>query len=235
MDAKKLLTVWETGRSAAPLERAILLLAVGLGPAAEETIRQYPLGLKERKLLILRQQIFGPQLEVVAACPICAEQLEFSILTADLMQTAPQALPETAELPLDDVTLTVRPLTINDLILAQGDGHALFERAVVTAVRHGEELVPDDLSAEAAAAVADQLRTLDPLMALTFDLTCPACEHAWSAPFDPLTFLWAEIERWGQRMLQTVHTLASTYGWSEEDILNMSAWRRDYYVELIRS
>ena len=30
-----------------------------------------------------------------------------------------------------------------------------------------------------------------------------------------------------------VHVLASSYGWRESDILNMSAWRRQYYLDLI--
>ena len=37
----------------------------------------------------------------------------------------------------------------------------------------------------------------------------------------------------GVRFLRDVHTLASTYGWREADILALSPWRRQYYLALI--
>jgi hypothetical protein len=33
--------------------------------------------------------------------------------------------------------------------------------------------------------------------------------------------------------MREVHTLAAMYGWRETDILAMSAWRRQRYLEMI--
>jgi hypothetical protein len=48
-----------------------------------------------------------------------------------------------------------------------------------------------------------------------------------------VTFFWSEISAEARRLLLEVHNLASAYGWSESDILSMSALRRRYYLEMI--
>ena len=63
--------------------------------------------------------------------------------------------------------------------------------------------------------------------------TCPACTFTWSEPFDIVTFFWAEIDAWARRLLADVHVLASSYGWSERDILALSPVRRQYYLEMV--
>jgi hypothetical protein len=50
--------------------------------------------------------------------------------------------------------------------------------------------------------------------------------------FDVVSYLWGEIEDWAERLLRDVHSLAAAYGWSERDIVGMSALRRRLYLEL---
>jgi hypothetical protein len=73
----------------------------------------------------------------------------------------------------------------------------------------------------------------DPLADLTLLATCPACGHNWRILFDIVSYFWDEIQAWGGRLMREVHTLASAYGWRETDILAMSAWRRQRYLEMI--
>jgi hypothetical protein len=40
------------------------------------------------------------------------------------------------------------------------------------------------------------------------------------------------LTTWVRRLLREVHTLALAYGWREADILNMSARRRRFYLEM---
>jgi hypothetical protein len=51
---------------------------------------------------------------------------------------------------------------------------------------------------------------------------------------DIASYLWSEIHAWAGRMLRDVHALAAAYGWREADILAMSPWRRQAYLEMIR-
>jgi hypothetical protein len=50
---------------------------------------------------------------------------------------------------------------------------------------------------------------------------------------DPLSFLWHELEQWARQTLAAVHRLAGAYGWREQDILALSAKRRQIYLEMI--
>jgi hypothetical protein len=64
------------------------------------------------------------------------------------------------------------------------------------------------------------------------EVLCPACGHTWVERFDPVQFLWTELDAWAARALQDVHALARSYGWRERDILEMSAARRRVYLAM---
>jgi hypothetical protein len=51
--------------------------------------------------------------------------------------------------------------------------------------------------------------------------------------FDIISFFWKEIDHWVKHLLLDVHVLAKAYGWSENDILEISPWRRRIYLEMI--
>ena len=64
---------------------------------------------------------------------------------------------------------------------------------------------------------------------LRFD--CMACGEAWSDRLDVAGCVWEEIAARARRLLDEVHVLAIYYGWSERQILAMSAARRDAYLQ----
>jgi hypothetical protein len=45
--------------------------------------------------------------------------------------------------------------------------------------------------------------------------------------------VWRELDEWAERTLHEIHVIASNYGWSESEILELSARRRQTYVEMI--
>ena len=73
----------------------------------------------------------------------------------------------------------------------------------------------------------------DPQADVQLAMTCPTCGQTRKAAFDIASFFWSEIERWSLRMFREVHTLATAYGWREKEILGMSAWRRQVYLQLV--
>ena len=83
------------------------------------------------------------------------------------------------------------------------------------------------------AALARTVAECDPQADIDLELTCPACGAQWRTPFDITGFLWRELEAWAMRTLRETHLLASAYGWSEADILALSAWRRQHYLDLV--
>ncbi|MGF6289674.1 hypothetical protein [Paraburkholderia youngii] len=82
-------------------------------------------------------------------------------------------------------------------------------------------------------AVAEAIAGLDPQAGIEFDMTCPACGRAFVAELDAASLLLEELDARARQSLREVHILASQYGWSECEILSMSAARRARYVELI--
>jgi hypothetical protein len=75
------------------------------------------------------------------------------------------------------------------------------------------------------------LEEADPCIDFAVDLECPACAHAWSAPFDVAGYLWEEIDTRARRLLDEVHVLARAYGWPEDEVLRLSDARRSAYLE----
>ena len=229
MNASELLQVWEVGRGLPPLERVIFLLTrAGWQDAGSLTV-----GQKNRALISLHEQFFSPQLACVARCPRCSTQLEFALSTALLAASAEHEPRQMLTLDHQAYTLTVRQPQLRDLQIAQGQGASLYARCVVEA-RSDKETVAFELLPESARlSVAKALLLDDPLLDIRLALECPECGASWKSPLDLLAFLWQEIERWSQRMLITIYRLASAYGWSEEQILSLSAWRRNRYLDLI--
>ena len=66
-------------------------------------------------------------------------------------------------------------------------------------------------------------------------LACPACGETSEQGFDIAAYLWADVNDWALRTVADVHLLASRYGWREDDILSMSAFRRRVYLRMIES
>ena len=93
--------------------------------------------------------------------------------------------------------------------------------------------MPAEWSDELETQISRALDEADPCMDLALDLVCPACEHAWRAPFDVGAFLWEEVDVRGRRLLDEVHAIARSYSWSERQILELSETRRHAYLERV--
>jgi hypothetical protein len=61
---------------------------------------------------------------------------------------------------------------------------------------------------------------------------CEACGHEGSAQLDAGELLWDEIDARAHALLGEVHQLARAYGWTESEILGLSAARRAAYLSM---
>lgn len=234
----ELLNVWERARPFPPEARAVALLSAVLPDAPPETLADLPLGRRDALLLTLRTRLLGERMEAVAACPACGERAEFSFTTADVRVPPPEADPGHPTVRAEGYEVAFRLPASADLAALR---HApdvasarrmLLARCVVEA-RHGEdEAGPDELPEAVVAAVAAEMSRLDPQADVRLATACPACAHTWEARFDIAAFLWTEIDAWARRTLREVHLLATAYGWSERDILSLTPWRRQVYLNM---
>ncbi|WP_322513380.1 hypothetical protein [Chloroflexus sp.] len=223
ISAATLLAIWEVGVAQPPVARALALLE----PLFPETaVADLPVGARDGLLLLVREWLFGAQMECVAACPACATRLEFSVTTTALRALAPAMAVQ--QLEINGRQLAFRLPASTDL-LALPPGPAamrhLIERCLIDA--------PATLSEGELTAIATAMAAADPLLDLQIELTCPDCGHAWAAPFDVAGFVWQELDRWARQALRDVHTLARAYGWRESDILALSPRRRALYLQMV--
>ncbi len=213
IQASHLADAWERGHVQHPLHRALTLLRVAEPERSIDDLSLLSIGERDRRLVALRRQLFGPRFEAVASCPRCSEKLDLDF-TADQLPSEPARdgvrLPNTADL------------------LAVANEPPERRAAALLARCTGSEL-----RAEEAAGAELRMAEADPMAHVELRLACPACGHDWTALFDIASFLWTELNDWILRLFRDVHTLARAYGWSEAEILGMSARRRQVYLDLL--
>lgn len=242
--AAELVVLWESGLRLSPVERGLRLLAALFPQTSGEDLAQKTIGERDGWLLTLREQLFGAEVASTVACPQCGEQLELNFSIPEVRDPRGDSPGPAGEAIayVDGYAIRCRAPTSADLLAVAGVAgaesaqRALLDRCI-TAIDAGgaPEGSPNlaHLPAAVAAAVAEQMAQVDPQADVRLALVCPACDHRWMAQFDILTFLWSELTDWVQRTLREVHLLASAYGWREADILAMSAWRRQWYLQQI--
>jgi hypothetical protein len=112
---------------------------------------------------------------------------------------------------------------------------SILARCVIEARGPTGRIDPQQIPPALVELLAEELERRDPLAAIWLDLECGQCRHAWPSLFDIASLLWIEIERWANALLREVHQLARAYGWSERDVLQMSAARRHSYLRMIEA
>lgn len=238
MDNRNLVRAWELGHGRSASFRALLLLALVFPEKTRQELAQESLGRRNAALFRLREMLFGPQMQAMATCPECQLAVEFAVSTQVLCTAAP-ALPARAAEPWrnGEFELEVRPPTSLDLAPEEDEPvrmrPELARRCIVQARRGGMAIETEDVPEEVLAGLAENMTAYDPHVETRLNLDCPACGTNWTARFDVVSFLWAEIAAEARRLCGEVHALAAAYGWREPDILAMSQVRRELYLELV--
>lgn len=259
LSTPELLEAWERGLSRSQLERALLLLSAATG-ASPKALAHLSIGERDAHLLELREQTFGPQLTSLAQCPACGERLEMTFNVADLRAVEKQGdaqqgtderasqeisvketrASETHALAVGVYEISFRLPDSFDLLAlahcsdAQAARQTLLARCLLKAQREAEDVAVEELPPDVLTRVVERMADLDPQADVRLALNCARCSKSWEEIFDINSFFWTEINAWAKRTLSDVHTLAKAYGWRERDILELSAWRRDFYLSMAR-
>lgn len=247
LSASQLLSLWEYGLGQPPWQRALTLLTAALPDVSPDALAILPLGERDAYLLALRETLFGPRLNSLAACPKCAERLELTFDVADVRMESlassdgehGRVTEELLSISLDGFSAIFR--LPNSLDLAQISGMSrreqawlhLLECCLISVDENGVMRNAEELPNSITAAIAGHMAAADPQGDIQIDLACPSCAHEWQVDFDILSFLWMEIHAWAQRILREVHLLARAYGWREAEIMALSPWRRQAYLQMI--
>jgi len=234
-----LLAAWERGASQSMTRRVLTLLATVYPELSDAQLLSLPIGQRDGLALKLRELLFGPQLNIVAKCPFCNEQLEVGLDVADICVEQNTLQHQPFALAVEGFELQFRLPDSQDLLHIEAVDSldaarsVFFERCLLSATYEGQECPVDTLPEEVLNKIEATMSAADPQADVELDLCCPECLHSWLAPFDIASFLWTEINAWAQRVLNEVHLLAKAYSWRETDILAMSPSRRRYYLERV--
>jgi hypothetical protein len=194
-------------------QRALALARLG-GLTGADTLT---LGARDTALLNLWRRWLGSSVPCLDTCPACTREVSFDL---------PIAAITTGEAPAPSGSW--RCLTTQDLIGAAGLEPDEARRALTTAVTGIAH--PD------SALVAEVDRWLerhDPMARVEIELCCAFCAERWERPFDIVEHLWIALHSAGQALLREIHVLASTYHWSERDILALPRARRRAYIAMV--
>jgi hypothetical protein len=240
LSTSTLLKIWEAGQNEPTYYRALLLLAAACPEEPMDALAKLRIGNRDSRLLTLREWTFGPTLACALACPACGEQLEITLHANNIRSQSPEPAGDEFSLESDQYHVDFRLPCSADLqavsscVENEGGRAMLIGRCIRRIRSHEGEIGPDRLPASVVEAVVNRMAELDPQADTRLLVTCSACNHAWHAFFDIVSFFWSEIQTWAFRTLQEVHLLASAYGWGEGDILSMSPVRRRLYLEMAR-
>ena len=247
LSASGLLDIWERGSGRPPVEQALVILGAAFPQAPPDDLSRLDFVQRDLCLLHLRSLTFGPQIKGLADCPACGHHLEFDFDARELpawtsplpnFESAMSLNPESS-LSIGGYEMIFRlPNSMDLFALSRVNDEAsmrqqLVGACVISVQQNGKALTADELPSQTLNVLLEQIGKSHPLADLTLSLTCPACSHFWELLFDIVSYFWSEIHAWSIRLLREVHALAMAYGWQEADILGMSAWRRQHYLEMI--
>jgi hypothetical protein len=249
LSASDLLNILEAGSDRTPVEQALIVLHAALPNTTTDALAKLTIGQRDALLFRLRELTFGPLLQGVVDCPKCHERLEL-VFDARTLQLSNAAFPDPAAMasqPVErtiaeeDYQITFRLPNSTDLAVSapsvsiEQARQTIAELCIVSIQQQNKTISVKDLPTEVLVTVIKQMENTDPYGNLNLSAICPACNHSWSILFDIVSYFWKEISSWAARLMNEVHLLAWAYGWQEKEILVMSAWRRQRYLELIGS
>jgi len=238
LKAQEILEIWEKGHDQHDLDRALTILEAACPDRKKDELAELSIAKRDRFLIALREGMFGHTLTGFSICPQCQERLEITLSTSDILFMQAH-FEQHYELLTGDLILKFRLPNSHDLAAITrckdiSSARAMLgKRCVEQALIKAKEVQYEELPDVAIEALCDQMSKIDPQSELILDLKCPECEHKWQVLFDIVKFFWTEINSHAKRLLDEVHTLAYAYGWSETDILSMSAMRRQFYIDRV--
>lgn len=233
-----ILSVWEKGAGMLPVYRALILLAFSCPDEKVETLAGLSIGRRDSLLLELREMTNGSKLSCLAHCPGCKERLDLAFDAAEIRVEAEKIGARAMSLQAGSFEVSFRLPNSLDLVAIEqcrdvrSARGILLSRCIISARQDGEEISSRILPEEVSDLVAKRMEEVDPQADIQLSLSCPSCSWKWSQTFDIVSFFWSEIDFLAHRIVEEVHALAKSYGWSEGEILAMSPRRREIYLEM---
>jgi hypothetical protein len=171
-------------------------------------------------------------LPLQAQCLDCAEAFEMELSLAAICELGHEAeRSPVIEIELEDAqAIVLRRPTGADQRRWQAEPEATDASMLADLLVSAPPL--ESLS-EQLTRIAAAMQTADLLSAFQISYVCPHCDHADDLALDLEGALLARLQSHTQQLTLEVHRLASRYGWSEAQILELPPHRRAAYLRLL--
>lgn len=244
LSAAQILALWDAGQTRHPIDRALLALALAMPEEAPDELADRPVGWREVNLLALRIATFGCMLDGYAPCPSCASLMEFSLDGSALLEELP-APDGNARITLDGQQWRLPSSRDQAMILDAPTPETavawLLDRcrmdksmpSASSPTINRETSRKTKCSPALINELESRMEALDPAANIRLGMRCTDCGHVWDAVLDIGTCFWDELGTRARQLLESVHRLASAYGWREAEILALSPARRAAYLNMI--
>ena len=194
---------------------------------------------RDQMLAEIYRRIYGQRVESTVDCGICGEVFDLDFSLPTLLRSLHSAeLPEPVE-QLDDGSyvladgLRFRLPGAEDEYAVMGLAPGVAESELLQrCIQDLPEGVDPDESAERIQAV---MESLAPIVDLELDARCPECGKDQQVHFDLQNFLLSSLCAERGKLMAEIHSLASSYGWSLTDILNLPRSQRRSLAALIEA
>lgn len=212
-------------------------------PPSPEFFWHLELGTRTECLLTLGTWGGTWDLEVELNCldSTCQAELDLTFSLAELSQLQhPVDRQDPIQVLLGGQSFTLRRPTGLDQLHWRSPSFAAKASPVLALI---QSLLPLEQRAafqQAWQREADPLASLnpvmaqqDPLVSLNLTVSCPVCGALDVHTIDLGALALQRLRAAQDRLLATVHCLASHYHWTEAEIFTLPAWRRNRYLALI--
>jgi len=233
----KIVRIWEIANMQHPVDRAISILLEAFPDKSWEELVRLSLGERNEFLLSARENIFGSRFEGSGICEHCKKGLDFIADADELRIESDIDRRDVYKMELDECEIEFRSLNSIDLAAVASykntkELRKMLAKRSILKMRGDNDISYDNLGDGLIDALSENLSRIDPMAVMKIDLACPECGGDLSLSLDIVSFFWKEIDAQAKRLMREVNVLARYYGWSEADILSMSAARRYYYMEM---
>jgi hypothetical protein len=226
-------------------------------PVTERLVRDLLVGDREYLVARLRELTLGPKVGVVCICANhdCARPMDICFYLPDLMpESKPvierfftrrfSGIPSATGQTPDGWEVEFRlPTGADQELLASVAGASEDQAVNLLLARCVRRAGGSDQINEATVArwpdtarlgIAGEMESMAAEVESEMEVNCPECGETFSTPFDLTSFFLREMRCEPSDLEREVHCLASTYHWSQHEILSLPTRKRRRYIQLIQ-
>jgi hypothetical protein len=184
---------------------------------------------RDRILAAVYQDLYGSKIDSTVSCRHCHKQFDVDFsLTALLAQLHPGK----TEVPKNGVYETTNGVAYR-LPTGEDEMRAILTEETDPVQALLTQCLVDRADLAKSDLVEEAMATMAPVMNLEMQAVCPECAREQKVRFDMQSFLLLRLKKERPRLLYEIHRIASSYHWSQQEILQLPRRLRKQYVELI--